>query len=384
MNIICFSDIAWNFLWQRNQQILTHFPEDWKIVHVEPSFWKSILLRILNLYLRIDAPTTRTNIKIVSIPTVPFFDGVRSLRRINDFIIVNYMRAFLRRHHLYHPILIFYHPRFSCVIGKLHEKLTCYEVIDDKLEFEAIPDWIEGNHEFLVQKADIITVSANTLYQKISKKRTDGLFLVENGADSSHFKKALEEIEVPADIQNIKEPILGFIGAVGEWVDFTLLEEILRKYPNIAVVMIGWIFGKQRKTVRRLSDRYSNLHLLGMKPYERLPNYVKAFTAGIIPFKVYELTKGMNPGKFYQYLAAGKPVISTALPELERYRDVVLLAHDVDEFLDLVGKVLVSKYDTTKFLQVAEQNDWKYKAAEILKIINSHKKTDQVNINEGA
>ncbi len=318
-------------------------------------------------------PNNARNITIVSVPTIPLFDYSGLLRKVNDSLIVHWIRSSIRKYGLDNAALIIYNPRFSCVIGQLEESLICYDVIDDKLEFEATPKWLEPNHQYLIRKSNIIITSAESLYKKITRER-NSVFLIGNGADVSHFKKALNNIEIPPDVCCIKNPILGYIGAIGEWIDFALLEKVLQKYPGVSVVMIGWVFNKQRKAIRSLSKNYNNFHFLRRRSYDVLPNYVKAFKACIIPFRIYELTKSVNPTKLYEYLAAGKPIICTALPELEKYKNVIYLARDQDEFVELVNKALTSKHDVSKFLQIAEEHDWKIKVKEMVNLIVSHSK----------
>jgi glycosyltransferase involved in cell wall biosynthesis len=374
VNVICLSDVAWNFLWQRQHQLVSRFPQDWQILYIEPSFWKANALKIINFYSGIKVPKNN-NIIVKSIPIFPFANKSRLVRKINDTIIIRVMRSLLRRYHLNAPLLLIYNPQFSCILGQFDECLSCYEIIDEKLDFEAIPRWLDFNHNYLIRNVNLVTVSAHTLYRSISSQRDGEVFLIENGADSSHFKRAMLDIEIPNDIRHIQPPILGYIGAIGEWFDFTLLENILQYYRNISVVLIGWVFNKQRSTIKRLSKNYSNLYFLGRRSYDRLPSYVKAFTVCIIPFKIYKLTEATNPIKLYEYLAAGKPVISTCLPELAKYKHIIYVANDSKEFLEFIEKALNTKHDPTNFLKIASDHDWQNKVEQMIDIIDFYNRT---------
>ncbi|MFZ0514746.1 MAG: glycosyltransferase [Candidatus Nitrosopolaris sp.] len=377
VNVICVSDVAWNFLWQRQHHLLTRLPKDWKILYVEPSFWKSLALRMINFYSKIKTPTNNRNYIIVkSIPTIPLLDRSRTLRKINDSLIIHIMHFFVQRYDLQDAILIIYNPRFSCVLGKLDESLSCYEIIDEKMEFEALPRWLEINHKLLVRNASLITVSSSILHKTINLERKNDVFLIGNGADVSHFRKATLDIQIPYDVLSIKNPILGYIGAIGEWFDFELLEYILKSRPNVAVVMIGWVFNKQRSIINRLAKTYANLHFLGRRSYDHLPNYIKAFSACILPFRIYKLTEAINPTKLYEYMAAGKPVISTALPEAAVYNRVIYIANNYAEFLEFIDKALADpKYNTVELLEIASKHDWQNKIREMLDIIELKLKT---------
>ena len=374
MDIICFSDIDWDFLWQRHQQLLTRFPKDWNILYVQPSF---IGLLIKNP-IKVLPTQVENNIRIVSLPTMPFipFSDRFSilLRKINNFLIVFWTRFFMKIYNIKNPVVIIYEPRFSCVVGKLNELLICYEVADDRLEFTQVPRWIKNNIDFLIQKADLVTIASRYLYDKLVKKRRHNIFLVGNGVEVEHFKKARKNVEIPSDICDIKKPIVGYTGAIGEWFDFQLIENILKNYPDFSIVLIGPTFPEQRIEIDRLKKSYTNFYALGKKSYNLLPNFIRAFNVCLIPFKINELTRGVNPNKLYEYLAAGKPVISTALPEVKKYNETIYVAENYGEFLSYINKALTSAHDLEKFFKIADENTWQEKAKEIMKIIQTEKR----------
>ncbi len=370
MNVLCFSDINWDFLWQRHQQILTRFPDNWKILYIQPSFIGLLLKNPSAIFPK----RVKNNILVVSFPTVPFFDRFSFLRKVNDFLIVFWAQIFISMFNFKDPHLIIYEPRFSCVVGKLKECLICYKVIDDRLEFSEVPRWIKGNIDFLTDKADIIITSSQYLFNKFSRGKKHNIFLVGNGVEVEHFKKAREGIEIPEDISSLKKPILGYTGTIGEWFDFQLIEDTLKFFPNISIVLIGPIFSKQKSEVNRLKNSYPNFFVLGKKPYSLLPNYIKAFDICIIPFKINELTLSVNPNKLYEYLAAGKPVISTALPEVEKYNGTVFIAKNSAEFLSHINKALTSTHDLERFLKIADEHSWDEKTKSIINLVIKYRR----------
>jgi len=369
MDVICFSDINWDYLWSRNQQLLTRFPKDWRIIYVQPSFSDVMIKHPTQVLPR----QVRNNIRAVSLPTIPLFDKLAILRKINNLLIVFWTRIFMKIYNIKSPIVIIYEPRFSCAVGKLNELSICYETIDDRLEFIGVPGWIESHIDFLIEKADLIIVSSQYLHNKLLEKRRHNIFLVGNGVDVEHFKKARENIEISSDICDIKKPILGYVGTIGEWFDFQLIEAVLKKFSNLSIVLIGPIFPEQRNGINRLRKSYPNFYALGKKPYNSLPNFIRAFDACILPFKINELTRSVNPNKLYEYLAAGKPVISTALPEVQKYDETVYVAENYEEFLSYISKALTSTHDSKKSLRIAYENTWDKRAKELIKIIQTKK-----------
>ncbi|MEE8402459.1 MAG: glycosyltransferase [Candidatus Hydrothermarchaeaceae archaeon] len=364
MNVIYFSDINWNFLWQRHQQIVTRFPEDWNILFMQPSFFILLLQQPAWAL-----PRRLKNIRIASLITVPWVDRLpKFVRRINDHMVVLFSRLLLKIYRMEDPVVIISEPRFSGVVGKLRERLVCYDFIDNRLEFAGVPDWMEHNINFLLSEADLVFASGQNLYDMASERRERDLYLIGNGVDVEHFKRAMGDIAIPEDVRAVKKPVLGFVGAVSDWIDFQLIEEILKS--GVSVVLIGPVMGK----IEELEglESYPNFHLLGKRPYSSLPGYIKGFDACIIPFKLNELTRCFNPVKVHEYLAAGKPVISTALPEIEMYKDVVYIAKDSRAFMDCIDEALGTDYDRAKALRMAAENDWGKKVEEMVELIVNH------------
>jgi len=122
----------------------------------------------------------------------------------------------------------------------------------------------------------------------------------------------------------------------------------------------------------KLEKIYSNIKFLGKKDYQVLPYYMNTFDVCLIPFKVNELTNGVNPVKVYEYAASGKPVVSTYLPELEKYQDTIYLAKDYKEFVEFIYKSIYGKPDVEKLLAMAEENTWDSQTNKMLNLFNQY------------
>lgn len=368
MDVICFSDINWDFLWQRHQQLLTRFPKTWNILFIEPSFLGTFKDKPHHILPR----KVEENIFVTSFPMIPVFDRNQMLRSINDLLIIFWTRFAARVFHISNPIIIIYEPRYACTLGKIGELLSCYEIADDRLEFTQVPRWIEQKIDLLIKKSDLITLSANNLFVKINKKRKNDLHIVGNGVDLEFFKKGGVIFPRPSDIPKINNPIVGYIGAIGEWFDFNLIEMVLQSCSDLFFIIIGPIFPEQMMIASKLEKNYSNIKFLGKKDYHILPQYINTFDVCLIPFKVNELTKGVNPVKVYEYAASGKPVVSTYLPELEKYQDTIYLAKDYKEFVEFIYTSIDEKPDVEKLLAMAEENTWDSQTNKMLNLFNQY------------
>ena len=367
MNIICFSDICWDFIWQRHQQLLTRFPASWKILFIEPiSIWeilkepKSIIPRKIN------------NIIIFSVPRLSFFENKKLLRKINDFCSLLIIKAIIWKCKIAKPVFLFYEPRYSSMIGHLDKKLILYEVIDNRLGFTEVTGWMRYYIDMLIKKADVVTASSNNLYEYALSSGAKKVFLVRNAADIDHFKT--KEYDIPEDIRFLKKPIIGYVGALYEWFDFELLEKIAIKFPGYSILLIGPVHPEQKKIIDAL-EKYENICFTGKKSYDELPEYISQFNIAIIPFKINNLTNYVNPVKLYEYIAADKPVVSTALPDIFEYKDVVYIAENQEEFLQQIEIALIKK-QKGNYNSILVDNTWDKRADQMIEIIQKYSKED--------
>lgn len=349
--------------------MITRFPKDWKILYVEPSFWLAAAWSIANKLPFKKNYMAQDNIEVTSVLTIPFADKFRLGRRCNDRIIIDTVRKLLKKKEFHKPVLLFYKPRYSCVIEDIKDLTVCYDITDDTMEFEASHKWLEQYIKTLESKSDVIFTPSEKILERLSKDGRNA-FLVGNGVDVSHFAKSSHPDTATAhEVRDIKRPVIGYVGAIGEWFDFELLQKILDRFPNSSVVLVGWAPPKHKRILNGISG---NLHYLGPKRYDTLPSYIKAFDVCVIPFRLNKLTQSVNPNKFYEYLAAGKPIVTVALPELEKFSHTCKMAHTHEEFLE---HIRTAASNHTKTVEIAAQNDWSLKADKMVSLIRRFCKT---------
>lgn len=186
--------------------------------------------------------------------------------------------------------------------------------------------------------ADIVLASSQDLVDRC-RRHSRNVHLLSHGVDHEHFSRAVETTGRPPDLPAGK--VAGFFGLLSEWLDQELLVELARRVPDCTLVLIG----KADVNVDRLKG-VGNIHLLGPRPFGRLPDYVAHFDVGLIPFVVNELTVAVNPIKLREMLAAGCPVVSTALPEVRRCAQEVgverhvVVAENAEAFVGAVTGML--------------------------------------------
>jgi glycosyltransferase involved in cell wall biosynthesis len=263
-------------------------------------------------------------------------------------------------------------PFLSHVINKLHPLLTYYDCPDDYREFpgfRADKGLLGRSEEDLLKSVDLVFCSSQWLREDKSHFNKD-CFLIPNGVDLEQFSSKRSDVEIPADMEMIKKPILGYVGTIGEWLDFNTLIDLARARPDWSIVIIGPSTSKRFSSIMKNAP---NIHWLGEKEYRRLPKYLGIFDVCLIPFKVNEFTKRIYPTKFHQYLAAGKPVVSSRLPDLEPFSSWVEFYSDVEDMEMKIEKLLKedSEQRVLERKRVAGENTWDQRVESMVQILDS-------------
>lgn len=227
------------------------------------------------------------------------------------------------------------HPRFAPLAEVLKPELLVYDVMDPHRAFASAMSGIIEQERLLLKKADIVFAGGHSMAELVRGDRAD-VQCLPSGIDYRHFVRAAEDQPMAEDLVLLRRPVLGYFGAVDERIDWTLLESIARERPNWTLVLIGPLI-----KLREVPVRAPNLHYLGPKDYAVLPDYLRGFDVCLIPWVVNDLTRYMSPTKTPEYLAAGRPVVSVPIPDVEHdYRKEVLIANTTAEWIAAVEKAL--------------------------------------------
>jgi len=211
-----------------------------------------------------------------------------------------------RELHPNHPIVIYF--TYPPQINNLPiSDLVVFDSVDEPLdEFsEWLPDYTNA-----VQKADIVIATSRSIANRI-QALDKPVHLIPNGCDYEHFSIAQTLQKINSVPFNQPKPIIGYIGTIAPWVDMRLINTMARSLPNYEFVIIGPLL-KQPS----LALLNKNMYYLGHRHYSVLPQYLSNFSYCLIPFKMTEMTKGVNPIKLWEYLASGIPILSTPIPEV--------------------------------------------------------------------
>jgi len=228
-------------------------------------------------------------------------------------------------------------PDVPYLVGQFGEECFVYYCVDEYSLFEDFDaEAIRNSENAMLDRADVVVTTSEALWERKRVRRPDAE-LVRHGVDYDHFARAWREpLGIPTDVQSLPRPIFGFFGLLHHWIDLELIESVAKSRPQYSFVLIG----DARVDISSLKE-ISNVYVLGRRSYNELPAYCRAFDAGLLPFAQSAMTRHINPIKLLEYLAAGLPVVSTPLPEAERFSNDVTIAGDADTFAyacDRLGK----------------------------------------------
>lgn len=331
MTIVYPPALDWNLLFQRPQQLMTAFS---KI----------------------------PNVRAIFINEESYQKMSRPIERINDDLYI--VRKGITYDHLVKgkKVLWFSNPgQYNYRDGRKFD-FVVFDYLDNSAdEFAIWKNYIQN----CFARADLVATTARVMYEE---HKNDGkpIFLCPNGADYEHFKKAQTALPKPPDFPAVKEgqKIVGFHGAMASWVDYWLITDIANK--GYRVVLIGNNSLYQKNVV------HPNVTCLPHKDYKVLPAYIAQFDVCMVPFKLTEMIRGCDPIKYYEYLAAGKPVLTTRMEEIvNKYSDVTYFM-DRANCGKMVEKALKENSPTKIAARaaVAQANSWDSRALTAIKMIN--------------
>jgi glycosyltransferase involved in cell wall biosynthesis len=268
-------------------------------------------------------------------------------------------------------ILWLYDPTAFELVGRVGEDMTVYDVVDDYAE-QVGPDarrrrFVAAADEAAASSSQVVFATTNGLYER-QLARNPETHLVRNGADFAHFSHTNG---TAPEVGALAGPVIGFAGNLtAEKVDLDLLEAAARLRPEWSFVLVGPPAENARAGLRRL-EGLGNVHVLGFRPYDELPAYVSGFSVGVIPYRSTAYTRNCSPLKVFEYLAAGKAVVASGVPELGGMEPDVALADGAEAFVAAVESALAadSSDAVERRRQLAEKNTWDARTERLLGLV---------------
>jgi glycosyltransferase involved in cell wall biosynthesis len=272
---------------------------------------------------------------------------------------------------LRHPITWVFHPKDTELVGTLGERLVVYHMVDQYAAFRFLsPEQRqriqEGERQFL-PRADLVIATSQALLAE-KAPLNPRIVWVPNGVDFAAFERVRQaNMPPPQDVAQLSRPIVGYVGHISIRLDLPLLAEIARQRPDWSLVLVGSVWEKKCEREMAALCALPNVHFLGAKAPTEVPRYVYAFDACLIPYCQGKEADHINPIKLYEYLAAGKPVVSVDIPALDGFRHVIRTAGSPDTFVAALEAAL---HETDPALveerrRLAAENSWEHRVEAI-------------------
>ncbi|MEO7964000.1 MAG: glycosyltransferase, partial [Gemmatimonadaceae bacterium] len=346
--VIVHSHLRWDFVWQRPQQILSRLSQTRRILFVEEPLWLDDASRP-----SLHVTEAMHNIHRV-IPRLP--SSMRERSDEADIAVRTMLKALLGEvgelaGKFRHPVQWFYTPMAApAMLDAFHERAVVYDCMDELSKFRFAPAQLVLRERYLLSRADVVFTGGRRLYEAKSRHH-DNVHFYGCGVEVAHFGRALDpDTKVAPEIAALPGPVLGYFGVIDERLDYALITELAQSFPEASVAMVGPV----AKVEPHDLPQASNIHWLGQRDYADLPAIVKGFDVCLMPFALNAATEYINPTKTLEYMAAGRPIVSTAVADVVRnFGSLVQVADSPKEFVDAV-RTSTNNVDLLQLQRAAE------------------------------
>jgi glycosyltransferase involved in cell wall biosynthesis len=375
-DILCISTTDWSEIWGSRQQVMTRLVDlGNRVLFIERQIGLEHLIRDPMIRFRkrnTHSPVPRVvkeGLWIFNPPTLlpgRYYSTI--INRISQQYLAIRLRTLLELLNFNRPILWIYPPHSAPLLGKFNEQLSIYYCID---RFSAGQRGvkklvIEAEEQALVKNVDCIFVHSRQIQEMFYQQTSKPIHFMPSAADVTTFQSTSE---IQPEIIRLPQPRLGIVGTLDARIDTQLLVRIAQAKPEWQLVLIG----HTRPGIPLFNTllQNANVHWFGSQPFSSLPRWMNGMDLFLIPYVVNDLTKCVHPLKVYEYLAVGKPIVSTDLPEIRHLKPWIDIAQDEEHFINAIKKGLAdnSQKRIEERRKIAQQHDWNNRVALIWEII---------------
>ncbi len=324
-DIVVLSHLRWDFVYQRPQHLLSRFATNQRVFYLEEPIWDG---SAADLTVRTVAGGVHVAQPVLP-PNLPPEEIRKQQRALLDKL--------LQAYNIHSYVLWYYTPAALAFSDHLQPQAIVYDCMDELSLFKGASSDLPALEAELLSRADVVFTGGPSLYES-KRGRHPNVHLFPSSIDFAHFAQARQASE-PADQAAIARPRLGFFGVIDERFDAALIDAVAQARPDWQLVLIGPVV----KIDPQQLPRRHNIHYLGARPYETLPAYLGGWDVALLPFARNDATRFISPTKTPEYLAGGKPVVSTPIRDVAQlYGDVdmVAIAGDAGAFVQAIEKFL--------------------------------------------
>lgn len=339
--LICFSHLRWNFVYQRPQHLMSRIATRMQVLFIEePYFGDTNYFEVTN---------PKENLWIV-VPHLKVGMSPAEIQRHQK----EFISRLLFKMSISSYVAWYYTPMALQISDHLNPDLIVYDCMDELTAFKFAPQELKDLEKLLLSKADVVFTGGYSLYDA-KKHQHKNIHPFPSSIDYDHFYQARTIVDEPEDQARIPHRRFGFYGVIDERMDLALLDSVASLRSDWNIILIGPVVKIDEKDL----PRRKNIHYLGMKTYDQLPHYLAGWDVAIMPFAKNESTQFISPTKTPEFLAAGKPVISTSINDVVRqYKGVVHFADSPEEFVAATEKIVRDEAWLAKVDGMLKDNSW--------------------------
>ncbi|HJQ34297.1 MAG TPA: glycosyltransferase family 1 protein [Pyrinomonadaceae bacterium] len=315
-DLVCLSHLRWDFVYQRPQHLLSRCARDRRVFFFEEPIFGADGPRV-------EVRQSEEGVCVV-VPHLP--EQVRGNREEEEALLQALLARLFAEYRIREHALWYYTPMAIAWTRHLKPLAVVYDCMDELSAFKFAPTELREREAELFHRADLVFTGGQSLYEA-KRGRHPHVYAFPSGIDREHFGRAREIAGEPEDQSNIPHPRLGFFGVVDERFDLELLDGLSQLRPDWQFVIIGPVVKIDPSTL----PRRANIHYLGGKSYKELPEYLAGWDVATLLFARNEHTRFISPTKTPEYLAAGKPVVSTSIRDVVRPYGEMGLVRIADE-----------------------------------------------------
>jgi glycosyltransferase involved in cell wall biosynthesis len=326
-DLVCFSHLRWDFVYQRPQHLLSRAARTRRVFVVEEPIFD-------NGSMRLDVSEREGGVHVV----VPYLPEGLSSEIAKQAVLGKMVDRLFSVHKINDYIAWYYTPMALEFTQHLKPLATIYDCMDELSAFKGAPSSLHIRERQLFDRCELVFTGGQSLYEA-KRSQHKSVHAFPSSIDGAHFQRARTITQEPEDQRHIARPRLGFFGVIDERFDIELLDSVARARPNWQFVMIGPIV----KIDPGILPRHKNIHYLGSKNYQELPEYLSGWDVALLLFARNEATRFISPTKTPEYLAAGKPVVSTSIRDVVQpygEQGLVKIADTGDDFIQAVNEIL--------------------------------------------
>ena len=389
-NIICISSIDWDFIWQGHQEIMAAFARNGnRVLFIENTGIRMpgikdiprLKKRFVNWIKSAKGFREEQENLFIYSPLVLPFPYSRLARFINRNILLQPLQRWLKMMKFHNPIIWTFLPTGTVVdiINNINRKILVYYCIADFYRLADDSKKIKKTEDELIKKCDLIFVQGD-LFKERCLRLNKNVYRFPFGVNFQTFENFdRKDARPPADMGDMKKPVIGYVGGVHKHIDFGLIKFIADRHPDWSIVMVGPL----QTDVSGIKGR-KNVFLLGERDFNELPAYIDRFDVCIIPYEINDYTKTVFPTKLNEYHAMGKPVVSTSLPEIVNFNkengELISIGVDREDFNDKIERAVIDREERLVGSRIAsaKKNSWTERIEEMSSLIQAamDKKTE--------